>query len=170
MADETWDDFIKEAGDDFNLPPEGEYDFVIVETEGKVSSAGNPMVRVKAKITSGPHAGKSIKDFYVLRMASQAKKFMMHMKAVGITLELLQEHKPTMQQLAKVMEGKAFRGKVRHTSDDRYGDAAELSWSMMPPAGGAVAVTSFPALSSAEALGYGSDSGASVATDDDAGF
>lgn len=168
MADETWDDFIREAKENFNLPPEGEYDFIITETEAKVSSAGNSMVRVKAKITSGPHAGKSIKDFYVIRMVSQMKKFMMHMKAVGITLDTLTTHKPTMDQLAKVMNGKAFRGKVVHKSDDRFGDAAELSWAMIPPAGGAAEVTSFPAISEAEALGYGS--GETVAAADDAAF
>lgn len=168
MSEETWDGFIKEAGDAFNLPPNGEYDFIITETEGKTSSAGNPMVRVKAKITSGPHAGKFIKDFYVLRMTSQVKKFMMHMKAMGITLEILQEHRPTMEQLAKVMDGKPFRGNIERVENDTFGDAAELKWAMMPPAGGATAVTSFPVISEAEALGYGAAE--SVAASDDAAF
>ncbi len=168
MADETWDAFIDEAADAFNPLPEGTYDFIITETEGKVSSTGNPMVRVKAKVASGPEAGKAIKDFYVLRMASQAKKFVLHMKAMGITIETLTAHKPTMQQLAKVMEGKPFRGKVKHTSSDDFGDAVELSWAMLPPTTGAVAVTSFPALSEAESIGYGSGEG--VAAADDAAF
>ena len=168
MADETWDAFIEEAADAFNPLPEGEYDFIITETEGKVSSSGNPMVRVKAKVATGPEAGKAIKDFYVIRAASQAKKFVLHMKAMGITIDTLTAQKPTMQQLAKVMENKTFRGKVKHTSDDTFGDAVELSWAMMPPATGAVAVTSFPALSDAESIGYGS--GESVAAADDAAF
>lgn len=168
MADESWDAFMAEAADAFNPLPEGEYDFIITETEGKVSSTGNPMVRVKAKVASGPESGKAIKDFYVLRMVSQAKKFVLHMAAMGITTDVLAQHKPTMQQLAKAMEGKPFRGKVKHTSSADFGDAVELSWAMKPPAGGAVAVTSFPDLSEAESLGYGS--GAAVATDDDAGF
>lgn len=168
MADETWDAFIDEAADAFNPLPEGTYDFIITATEGKVSSSGNPMVKVSAKVASGPQAGKTIKDFYVLRMASQAKKFVLHMKAMGITIETLTTHKPTMQQLAKVMEGKPFRGKVKHTSSDDFGDAVELSWAMMPPESGAVAVTSFPALTEGELLGYGS--GESVAAADDAAF
>lgn len=168
MADETWDAFIEEAADAFNPLPEGTYDFITTETEGKISSTGNPMVKVKAKVVSGPHAGKSIKAFYVIRSASQAKKFVLHMKAMGITIETLTAHKPTMQQLAKVMENKPFRGKVRHTSDDTFGDAVELSWAMLPPTTGAVAVTSFPALSDAESLGYGS--GETVAAADDAAF
>lgn len=168
MADETWDAFIEEAADAFNPLPEGTYDFIITETEGKISSSNNPMVRVSAKVASGPQAGKTIKDFYVLRMASQAKKFVLHMKAMGITIETLTAHKPTMQQLAKVMEGKPFRGKVKHTSSDDFGDAVELSWAMMPPATGAVAVTSFPALTEGELLGYGSGEG--VAAADDAAF
>lgn len=168
MADETWDAFIEEAADAFNPLPEGEYDFIITETEGKVSSSGNPMVRVKAKVATGPEAGKAIKDFYVIRAASQAKKFVLHMKAMGITIDTLTAQKPTMQQLAKVMENKTFRGKVKHTSDDTFGDAVELSWAMMPPESGAVAVTSFPALTEGELLGYGS--GESVAAADDAAF
>lgn len=168
MADETWDAFIEEAADAFNPLPEGEYDFIITETEGKVSSSGNPMVRVKAKVATGPEAGKAIKDFYVIRAASQAKKFVLHMKAMGITIDTLTAQKPTMQQLAKVMENKTFRGKVKHTSDDTFGDAVELSWAMMPPATGAVAVTSFPALTEGGLLGYGS--GESVAAADDAAF
>lgn len=85
-----------------------------------------------------------------------------------ITLETLTEHKPSMDQLAKAMNGKPFRGKVVHKSDDRFGDAAELSWAMIPPAAGAAAVTSFPAISEAEALGYGAAE--SVAASDDAAF
>lgn len=168
MTEESWDDIISEAGDGFNRPPEGEYDFIITDTESKVSGAGNPMIKVESKITTGPQAGKSIKEFYVIRMASQAKKFMQNMQAVGISVDTLREAKPTMDQIAKVMVGKPFRGKVIHKSSDEWGDSAELSWSMKPPAGGAAAVTSFPAVTDAEALGYGSQQ--SVATDDDAGF
>lgn len=168
MADESWDAFIDEAADAFNPLPEGTYDFVITEAEGKVSSSGNPMVRVAAKVSSGPESGKAIKDFYVIRMASQAKKFVLHMKAVGITIETLTAHKPTMQQLAAVMVGKSFRGKVKHTSSDDFGDAVELSWAMLPPATGAVAVTGFPALGEDESVGYGS--GEVPVSADDAAF
>lgn len=170
MADESWDDFITEAADAFNPLPEGTYDFIITETEGKVSSNGNPMVRVSAKVTTGPQAGKTIKDFHVLRIASQAKKFVLHMKAMGITIETLTAHKPTMQQLAKAMEGKTFRGDVKHTSSEDFGDAVELKWAMKPPTGGAVAVTSFPTLTEAESLGYGSGAGSDVVAADDAAF
>lgn len=171
MADETWDTFIEEAKDVFTLLPEDEYDFIITSAEGKVSKTGNPMIRVSAKVASGPHHGKAIKDFYVMRLTSSPtwiKKFVQHMQAMGIDMSLIAQQKPTMQQIAKVMEGKPFRGKVRHTSDENYGDDVELSWAMKPPTGGAVAVTSFPALSEAESLGYGS--GETVATADDAAF
>jgi hypothetical protein len=168
MSDESWDTFIEEAADAFNPLPEGTYSFIVTEAEGKVSASGNPMVRVGAKVTSGPHAGKAIKDFYVIRMASQAKKFVLHMKAMGISIETLTAQKPTMQQLAAVMAGKPFRGKVKHTSNDDFGDAVELSWAMLPPEGGALAVTSFPALTEGEQLGYGS--GAIVGAADDAAF
>ncbi len=168
MADESWDAFLEEAEDAIKLLPEGQYDFVITATEGKISSTGNPMVRVSSKVASGPYAGKGIKDFFVIRSASQAKKFVENLQAMGITMDVIAAHKPTMQQLAKVMEGKQFRGKVKHTSSEDFGDAVELSWSMKPPATGAVAVTSFPDLTEGESLGYGS--GTSVAAADDAAF
>lgn len=171
MADESWDSFISEAKDVFELLPEAEYDFIITKTEGKISKSNNPMVQVSAKVASGPHAGKAIKDFYVMRLTSSPawiKKFIQHMNAMGIDMAVIAQHKPTMQQLAKVMEGKPFRGKVRHSHDDDFGDEAELSWAMKPPTGGAVAVTSFPALSEGESLGYGS--GETVAAADDAAF
>lgn len=170
MADETWDEFIADAADVFKPLPEGTYEFIITETEGKVSKSGNPMIKVNAKVTSGPEAGKSIKEFYVIRAASQAKKFVEHLRAMGITMETVVAHKPTMQQLAKVMEGKQFQGKVKHTSDENFGDAVELVWTMKPPATGAIAVTSFPALTEGEALGYGSASGDAVTAADDAAF
>lgn len=168
MADESWDDIIAEAGDGFNLPPEDTYDFVITETEAKVSSAGNPMIVTKAKIANGPHQGKAIKQFYVIRTVKNATSFMRHMQAMGITIEVLREHKPSLDQIAKVMVGKQFEGDVVHKSDARWGDSAELSWQMRAPKTGAIPVTSFPGVSEAESLGYGD--AAAVATDDDAGF
>lgn len=168
MADESWDDFMTEAADVLKPLPEDTYDFVITAAEGKVSAAGNHMIKVSAKVASGPFANKGIKDFFVIRSASQAKKFVENLKAMGITMDTIAAHKPTMQQLAAVMVGKQFRGKVKHTSSEDFGDAVELSWSMKPPATGAVAVTSFPDLTEGEALGYGS--GANVAAADDAAF
>lgn len=170
MADESWDDIIAEAGDAFNLPPEGEYDFVITEAEAKVSAnSGNPMIETKAKITGGPHSGKAIKRFYIVRSAKTAASFMRHLQAVGITVDVLREQKPTLDQIAKAIVGKPFRGKVVHKSDARWGDSAELEWQMRAPEGGPVAITSFEAVSEAEALGYGS--GETVAaSDDDAAF
>lgn len=169
MADESWDDIIAEAGDSFNLPPEGEYDFVITETEAKVSAnSGNPMIETKAKIVGGPHNGKAIKRFYIVRSVKTARSFMNHMQAVGISVETLRDQKPTLDQIAKAIVGKPFRGKVVHKSDARWGDSAELEWQMRAPESGAQAITVFPGVTEAETLGYGS--GSAPATDDDAGF
>jgi len=172
MADETWDDWISEVEDKLTLPPDGEYDFIVTKAEGKVSGSGNLMVQVDSKITSGPHSGKEIKRFYVIRSSegSMAKKFMQSLGAVGITFDTLVKHKPTMQQIAKVMEGKPFRAKIKKKEDAQWGDYMEVQWAIKPPTGGAIEVTEFPSLTEGEALGYGSDSGAGVATDDDAGF
>lgn len=169
MADETWDDIIAEAGDGFDLPPEGEYDFVITDAEAKISAnSGNPMIATKAKIASGPHHGKAIKTFYIVRAVSTAKSFMKHMQAVGISIDTLREQKPTLDQIAKAIIGKPFTGEVVHKSDARWGDSAELKWQMRAPESGAEPITSFAAVSEAESLGYGA--GAHPATADDAAF
>ncbi len=170
MADESWDDIVASAGDSFNRPPEGEYEFVITDAVAGVGSKEphNPNVKVSAKIASGPQAGKSIKDYYIVKSTGGAKKFLSDLKALGITTDALLVERPTMDQIAKVIIGKTFTGKVVHKSSDRWGDSAELDWSMRAPATGAVAVTSFPALSEGEQLGYGS--GEAVAAADDAAF
>lgn len=168
MADESWDSFISEAADVLTPLPEDTYDFVVTKAEGKTSKSGNPMIKVSAKVTTGPHSGKGIKDFYVLRMASQAKKFVENMQAMGISMDVLMQHKPTMEQVALVMVGKPFRGKVKHTTSEDYGDAVELSWAMKPPTGGAEPVLIFPdaGVSEAESRAYS----AAADMDDDAGF
>jgi len=87
-------------------------------------------------------------------------------KVIRLNIPALTEDR--RKQLAKVMENKPFRGKVKHTSDDTFGDAVELSWAMLPPATGAVAVTGFPTLTEGEQPGYGA--GETVTASDDAAF
>lgn len=165
MADMPWDELIAEAGDRFNIAPEGEYEFVINEAEAKTFKTGNDGIVAKLKVADGPHAGKSVKPVNVVKSPKAASLFLRHVAAVGITPEALREENPTLAQIAKVMEGKRVRGKVKHV-DFRGETQAEIEWNMRPPTGGAAEVTTFPALGAADQLGYGSDTAAPAASDD----
>lgn len=167
MADELWDDIIQQAGERFNIAPEGDYEFRIEEAESKVFSTGNAGIVAKLKVAYGPEAGKSVKPVNIVRSPKAAGLFLDHLNAVGITPETLMEQKPTLDQIAKVMPGICVQGTVKHT-EYQGRTQAELQWNMRPSEHGAKPITSFPDLNEADALGYGSAD--TVATDDDAGF
>lgn len=155
MVDLGWDDIVSEAGDRFNIPPEGKFAAVIEDTEVTTSkSSGAPMIVVKVKIAEGPHAGKRPKKVYVVKSAKAAGLLMGHLKAVGIDAETLKKHKPTMAQIAAVMMGKRVTVEIKH-EEYRGETQAVVNFSMRQPEGGAVAVTSFPPVTEAPAASAG---------------
>lgn len=171
MADESWDDIIADAGDSFNRPPEDEYEFRISAAEA-VRGKQSPFyeqLKVDAKIAHGPQAGKAIKTFYLVKAVGDSKrlaKFLRQLGVLGISTDTLRSEQPSMAQIAKAIENKCFTGKVKHNSDARYGDSADLEWGQMnPPSTDIEPVLSFPAISEAETLGY-SDAVAVPVTDD----
>lgn len=171
-------DLADMAGDRFNPPPEGNYEFTIHSAEHQVSKrSGNDMIVCGLKIAEGPEAGKFIKTVYVSKpgpgtkpdkMDGALRMFTRHMKAVGISLETLKEHNPTMSQIAQTMIGKTVAGRVKH--DDTYNGEvqAEMQGPMRPPSAGAIEVTGFPVMSEVQEV-YGSGGGAPQIADD-AGF
>jgi len=166
MADLGWDDIVAEAGDRFNVPPEGKYVAVIEEAESTVSkSTGNPMIAVKLKISEGPHAGKRPKTTYVVKSAKAAGMLLGHLKAVGITAETLKKHSPTMPQIAAVMVGKRVSIEVKH-EEYRGETQAVVNFTMRQPEGGAVEVTSFPPITAETTVSAGSSAPASGFTSD----
>lgn len=170
MADESWEETIKQAGDRYNIAPEGEYEFTIEEAESATFSTGNEGIKVKLRVAEGPESGKSVKTVNVVRSPKAAGMFLDHLGAVGISPDTLLEERPTLDQIAKVMPGVQVHGTVAHKEYPKGSGRmqAELQWSMKPSQYGVKPITSFPDLSEADALGY--TSGESVATDDDAGF
>lgn len=167
MADESWEETIRQAGDRYNIAPEGEYEFRIEKAESTVFSTGNAGIKVDLKVAEGPEAGKSVKTVNVVRSPKAAGLFLDHLNAVGITSDTLIEQKPTLDQIAKVMPGVQVFGSVKH-SEYRGRTQAELEWNMRPSKYGVKPITEFPDLNEADALGYGSAD--TVDIDDDAGF
>lgn len=169
MADMPWDELIAEAGDRFNIAPEGEYDFTILETEATTFKSGNAGIKAKLKVAEGPHAGKSVKTVNVVKSPKAAGLFLRHIAAVGITPDTLREHNPTLAQIAKVMEGKRVRGTVKHT-EFRGETQAELEWNMRAPEGGAIEVTSFPAVAAVDEYSTQQSGPVPVGSSEDPGF
>jgi hypothetical protein len=164
MADKSWDELISDAGEEFNLLPEGDYQAIIRATEASVSkNSGNQMINCTIKIAEGPHSGKSIGTVYVSKpgpgtkpekLEGAARMFFRHLKAVGITTDTLKAHNPTMAQIAAVMQGKAVSVKVKHDSYNGT-ESAKHQGPLLAPSGGAVAVTEFPTVAETQTVGYG---------------
>lgn len=168
MADMPWDELISEAGDRFNVPPEGDYVAIIEEAESTVSkNSGNQMIALKLKISEGPHSSKRPKKTYMVKSAKAAGMFLGHAKAVGITADTLKKHNPTMSQIAAVIVGKRVSIEIKH-EEYRGETQAVVNFAMKPPPGGAVEVTSFPPIS--ETLGHLQDAGAAATATPNTGY
>jgi hypothetical protein len=99
MADESWEETIKQAGDRYNIAPEGEYEFTIEEAESATFSTGNEGIKVKLRVAEGPESGKSVKTVNVVRSPKAAGMFLDHLGAVGISPDTLLEERPTLDQI-----------------------------------------------------------------------
>lgn len=179
MADKSWDDILTTAGEKFNILPEGRYQAVIKAAEAKTGKPkdgrpGNEMVACTITVSEGPHAGKSVKTVYVSQPGAgtlpekwdgAVNMFMRHLKGVGITFDILKTHKPTMAQIAQVMQGKSVTVEVKH-EDWRGETQAAHQGPLLAPTSGAVEVTSFPPVIANTVVNAGSSAPASGFTTD----
>jgi hypothetical protein len=176
MADVSWDDILGTADEAFNILPEGQYQAVIRGAESKVSKKNNEMVACTIKVSEGPYAGKGIDTVYVSRpgpgtepdrMEGAVSMFMRHLKGLGISFDTLKAHKPSMAQIARVVEGKQITIVVKHEEFPKGSGVmqAKHQGPLRAPASGAVEVTSFPPVAatasagSTPAGGFSSDPG-----------
>lgn len=110
MADESWDDIVTEAensGFGEPAPIGGPYEVRIIGAEAvELGDQKKPAIKMKFKITREEHAGKPATTFGHTVWKSPAWVIVNNCAAVGITGEVLKTHKPTMSQIAAVMEGK----------------------------------------------------------------
>lgn len=77
---------LKEAQSAGQALPDGDYPFIVDEANAQAASTGSPMVVCKLRILEGPHAGKKIRNNFVLTVDNpQALAiFFRHMAALGI--------------------------------------------------------------------------------------
>jgi hypothetical protein len=162
MADKSWDELIADAGDEFNLLPEGDYQATIKDAVATVSkNSGNQMIECTVKVSEGPHHGKSVGKVFVSKpgpgtkpekLEGAARMFFRHLKSVGITTDTLKAHNPTMAQIAAVMQGRPVSIRVKHESYNGT-ESAKHQGPLLAPSGGATEVTAFPSVA---ALDHGS--------------
>jgi len=98
----------------FPLIPEGWQRFTIAETEESTSKAGNPMVKVIAKVADGKFAGQLIHHYVVfMPKGSKGDSINVHFrKCIGVPWEGNVDVNPP------AWRGKAFMGKVGVDSYD----------------------------------------------------
>jgi hypothetical protein len=156
MTTVPWDVLVAKAKETVitEVAPVGSYQVRVESaTAGESSAKKTPQIEIRLKITEGEHAGKRPTTFHhrIYQTEASASIFMENMKAFGITDEALLQHRPTLDQIARVIVGKTVTVKTQiakrngEVQTDRNGDSQiEVSWSFRTPAAGATAVTEFP--------------------------
>ena len=178
MADESWDDIVTEAETSgFGEPaPLGTYEVKIISAEaGESSNKKTPQIKLKLKITKGPHAGKPATTYghTYWKTPAAAWSVVGNCNAVGISNETLKAKQPTLAQIAAVMVGKIVNVTTMQEVDRKNNDEPVtlrdgspkivVKGTMQQKDGGAVPVTSFPAVA-AQSNGYGAPTTPTVPT------
>jgi hypothetical protein len=177
MADQDWASYVKTAEESgFGEPaPLGTYTVQILSAEaGESSNKKTPQIQIKMKITEGPHAGKRPTHFApcIYKSEGSAGMFIGSLAAVGITGEVLVKHNPTLDQIARSMNGKTVQVTTRHATgkyemmNDGVTKKIEMAGLLKPPASGAVEVTSFPPVTANTVVNAGSSAPAGGFTTD----
>lgn len=99
-----WAALAKEAEAAFSPVPAGDYNALVTEASAVVASTGKPMVKVKFKITDGPHANRVIFNNFVVSADNPTSMgfFFKHMKAFGMDAAFFASQ-PTMDAIAERM-------------------------------------------------------------------
>lgn len=82
--------------------PDGDYDLIVVEATATTSSTGKPMIKVKMRVTTGPHKDKPVWNQFVIspESAMALRMFFQHMNAFGLDSAFFAQN-PSMDVVAK---------------------------------------------------------------------
>ena len=116
MPLKSWQDLLDDAGgagNDFEPLPDGDYDFVIDETEAKQSQNGKTMYVAKCKVEAGPNAGRLVWHNFVIspENPNALSWFFRNMNLLGLDRNFFNGN-PGDHQVAEALRGKRFRGQV----------------------------------------------------------
>ena len=134
---------------------------IISAEAGESSNKKTPQIKLKLKITKGPHAGKPATTYGHTFWKTQAAAWSVvgNCNAVGISNETLKAKKPTLAQIAAVLVDK------KEVKTSRDGSAViVVKGTMQAKEGGAIPVTTFPAVAANVTAGYAAPTTPTVPT------
>jgi hypothetical protein len=90
-----------------NIPVEGKYPIIVIESDAERASSGNWMIKVRCRVTEGPYRDKDVWTRIVLALGNDvAMKFTLRkLRALGITREYLRTHNPSPSEIATMVKG-----------------------------------------------------------------
>lgn len=105
MADRSWGDLHKDAMTTIS----GDFPVIIVEANAVKSQNDKDMIKYKAKIESGPYAGRAITGNFVISPDSSGamRMFFLHMAVLGLDENFWAANpNAPVEQVAKSLEGR----------------------------------------------------------------
>lgn len=119
MSDElNWDDVLGEVEeeekenpdkDGFDAIPKGNYNVVVQEAEKQISRNTNKdMIKVRVQVIDGPHANRVLFSYIVFSPESpKAMRMTLNkLAAFGVTREFIATIRPSVGQIADLLEGR----------------------------------------------------------------
>jgi hypothetical protein len=102
-----WSSLQKEAASAGVLPV-GSYNVVVTESSATVASTGKPMIKVKLRVTEGPHKDKPIWNQFVISAESPIalRIFFQHMAAFGLNTDFFAAN-PSTESVASNLLNRA---------------------------------------------------------------
>lgn len=102
MAQGSW----KQLRENTTTVLEGDFPVEITKSIAATSSNGNPMIKVTAKVTAGPFAGRTLfGNFVVSDSQFGMKNFFRHMEALGADSKFF-DTEPSMEAVAAQINGR----------------------------------------------------------------
>lgn len=114
MSSINWGDLRKAADDGgFEALPPNEYDVYVAKAEAARTSSDKDMVKVQFKVETGPNAGKTVFNQFVISPdnANALGFFFRHMAALGLNDAFFASN-PSIEQLAASLENRRCRIRV----------------------------------------------------------
>ena len=116
MPTRSWQDLLNDAGETGNYDPlpEGDYDFVIKQSEVKTAQSGRTMYVVKAAVEGGPFNGKTVWHNFVITPENPTALgwFFRNMGTLGLGQEYFKSN-PSDHHVAEALVGRRFRGQIQ---------------------------------------------------------
>jgi hypothetical protein len=135
----NWDDVLgqvdeeeKENPDkgpgDYEAIPKGNYNVVVLEAEKQVSKSGKDMIRAKVQITEGPYVNRTLFNYIVFSPESPKamRMTLIRLAAFGITREFIGTTKPSIGQIAELLEGRKAVAVVGIQAEGEYKGSNEI--------------------------------------------